>query len=83
MKVLGLLPYPLMAMANLVLGPPVFLLSLLGLRPLAYRPVELWCLLLHLVTGVSYRVDGLELVPHDGPYVVITELPRRDPDFDG
>lgn len=72
MRILGLLPYPLMALANLVLGPPVFILSLLGLRPLAYRLVELWCLLLHLVTGVRFRVEGLEHVPPDGPYVIIS-----------
>lgn len=72
MRILGLLPYPLMALANLILGPPVFVLSLLGLRPLAYRLVELWCLLLHVVTGTRYRVEGLEHVPQEGPYVVIS-----------
>ncbi len=61
-----------MWLATGVLGPAVFLLSLVGLRLAAYRLVALWCRLLHLVTGARFRVEGLERVPPDGPYVVIS-----------
>lgn len=72
MRLLGLIPYPVMALVTLVVGPAVILLSVLGLRRAAHRPVELWCLPLHLVTGVRFRVEGLEHVPRGGPCVLIS-----------
>jgi 1-acyl-sn-glycerol-3-phosphate acyltransferase len=64
--------YAFGAMATMVLAPPVILLSVIGRRRAAYQPVRLWARLLHLITGVRYRVQGLENVPTSGPYIVIS-----------
>lgn len=64
--------YAFGALATLVLAPPVIFLSVMGLRGAAYWPVRLWARLVHLITGVRYRVRGLENVPATGPYIVIS-----------
>jgi 1-acyl-sn-glycerol-3-phosphate acyltransferase len=61
------------ALVTLLLGPPIIALSLLGLaREAVYDMVRLWCRILHLVTRVRFRVQGLENVPAEGSYVVIS-----------
>jgi len=69
---LGLLQYVLGAGATLLLAPPVILFSLLDWPRAAYVPIRVWARLLHLTTGVRYRVQGLENVPTDSSYVVIS-----------
>jgi 1-acyl-sn-glycerol-3-phosphate acyltransferase len=59
-------------LGTLVLGPPVLVLSLVGLRRSAYRLMKLWCRLVYLVAGVRFRTAGLELVPASGPYLVVS-----------
>ena len=72
MRLLGLLPYPLMTLANLLLGPPAFLLSLVGWQRQAYALVRLWCRLFHLTCRTRFTVRGLERVPREGSYVVVS-----------
>ncbi len=60
------------ALATLLLAPPVIVLSVLGLREAAFAPVRLWARLLHLVTRIRFRVHGVENVPEDGSYVVVS-----------
>jgi 1-acyl-sn-glycerol-3-phosphate acyltransferase len=68
----GLTQYLLGILATIVLAPPVMVLALLGRRDTAYALVRLWCRVLHLITGVRYRVRGVDKVPAEGSYVVIS-----------
>lgn len=72
MHLVGLTQYFLGILATIVLAPPVMALSLIGRREQAYALVRLWCRVLHLITGVRYRIHGLDNVPAGGSYVVIS-----------
>ena len=72
MRVLAIIQFSVMVVATLVLASTVIVLSLLGLRRLAYLPVRAWAWTLLTVTGVRYRSHGLDNVPEQGPYVVIS-----------
>jgi 1-acyl-sn-glycerol-3-phosphate acyltransferase len=61
-----------MVVATVLLASAVILLSLLGLPKIAYVPVRIWAWTLLAITGVRYRVQGLENVPPSGSYVVIS-----------
>jgi 1-acyl-sn-glycerol-3-phosphate acyltransferase len=65
------LQYVVMYIVALFCGPWVITLSLLG-SPLAYWGVSGWCRVLHLVTGVRFSTFGLENVPEDNPYIIIS-----------
>jgi 1-acyl-sn-glycerol-3-phosphate acyltransferase len=64
--------YLIGALATLVLAPPVIVLSLVGWPRAAYVPVRLWARLLHLITGVRFRVHGLENVPATSSFVAVS-----------
>ncbi len=72
MSLRGIIQFSVMVAATLVLASTVILLSLLGLRRLAYLPVRAWAWTLLATTGVRYRSHGLDNVPEAEPYVVIS-----------
>lgn len=72
MRVLAVVQFSAMVIATLVLASAAILLSLVGLRRAAYLPVWVWAWVLLLITGVRYRVHGLDHVPTTGSYVVIS-----------
>ncbi len=61
-----------MALATIPLATMVLVLAALGRRRAAYRPIHAWCRLLLACTGVRCRVDGLEHLPDDGRYLIIS-----------
>jgi len=68
----GPLQYLVMALATIPLATLVLVLAALGRRRAAYRPIHAWCRLLLACTGVRYRVEGLERLPEDGRYLIIS-----------
>ena len=72
MRLPGLLQYLIIAIATIPLAAAVFLLAALGRRRAAYAPIRGWCRVASWVSGVRYRVRGLENLPPDGRYVVIS-----------
>jgi 1-acyl-sn-glycerol-3-phosphate acyltransferase len=62
----------LMTVATLILAPTVILLALIGRGDDAYRPIRIWCRLLLALSGVRFRASGLDNVPRDRPYVVLS-----------
>lgn len=69
-----------LALATLVLAPLVIATAVVGLGDASYRLMTVWCRLLLHFEGVDFTVDGLEHVPRDRPYVVIS---NHSSHFDG
>lgn len=72
MRVLAIVQFSSMVAATLVLASAVILLSALGLPRAAYVAVRAWAWTLLAITGVRYRSHGMENVPKNGSYVVIS-----------
>jgi 1-acyl-sn-glycerol-3-phosphate acyltransferase len=71
MRALGIFHYLVAVVATLVLAPPAFVFGMLGWRRAAYVPVRCWAWVAVTVTGVRCRGHGLDLLPTEGPYVVV------------
>lgn len=71
-RILSLFQLLATVVATLVAAPTAIALSLLGWRRAAYVPVRLFARLVHLATGVRFRVQGLDNVPKTGSYIVIS-----------
>jgi 1-acyl-sn-glycerol-3-phosphate acyltransferase len=63
---------PLMILVTLIIAPLVTLFALLGRQAVAYRLVQAWCWVLALLGRVRYTVSGLENLPADGAYVIVS-----------
>ncbi len=75
-----LLIYPVMTLATLVVTSSVIVAAMLGLHRITYPLTRAWSRLLLLVCGVRLRVCGLEHVPRDGSYVIVSNHASH---FDG
>ena len=71
MRALGILHYLVGVVATLLFAPPAFVFGMLGWRRAAYVPVRCWAWVAVTVTGVRCRGHGLDLLPTEGPYVVV------------
>jgi 1-acyl-sn-glycerol-3-phosphate acyltransferase len=71
-KIVGALQYLFGAIATLIIAPVVIVLSLLNLPGSAFLCVRAWCWGLHAITGVRFTTTGLENVPREEPYVVMS-----------
>ncbi len=69
-----------LGLATLVLAPLIITTALAGSHDVSYRMVALWCRMLLGFEAVGCTVDGLERVPRNRPYVVIS---NHSSHFDG
>lgn len=69
---LALIQYGVGVVATLICATLAIVFAMLGLDRATYAQVRLWARALQLATGVRCRGSGLEHVPADGPYVVIS-----------
>jgi 1-acyl-sn-glycerol-3-phosphate acyltransferase len=69
-----------MAVVTLVLAPSVIAAATVGADRAAYRLMSAWCASLLFLSRVHVEADGLEHLPADGSYVVIS---NHSSHFDG
>ncbi len=72
MRLRWLLAYPVMAVATLVVTSSVIVAAMLRAHRITYPLARAWCRLLLWTCGVRLRARGLENVPEDGSYVVVS-----------
>ena len=72
MWVLAVVQYSVGVIATLICATLAIVFAMLGLDRATYAQVRLWARALQLGTGVRCRGFGLEHVPADGSYVVIS-----------
>jgi 1-acyl-sn-glycerol-3-phosphate acyltransferase len=63
---------PLMILVTLIISPLVTVFALLGRQAVAYRLVQAWCWVLARLGRVDYTNSGLENLPANGSYVIVS-----------